>query len=296
MSAIKAQDLWKSYGEVIALKGISFEVPEGIIFTVLGPNGAGKTTLLKILAGILKRDKGYIEVLGSDPREDKSLAKKMVYIPDNVDRLPGDLTLIDFLVYIKLLGANIDLKEAKELAEEIGLDRFRNTRISRFSRGTKQKVFVLLSMLARPMLLLADEPTTGLDPIIRDRFLDFLKSLASEGTTVFFSSHIIQEVESLADYVLVIDEGVKIFEGSARELLELYEADTYEILVNDYSKLAEALEKKGFEYSIIGERVYVKGEPKRIRYEIPKIISSLDLELYRFVPYKGGFREAMRND
>ena len=295
MSAIKARDLRKSYGRVIALRGLSFEVPEGVIFTVLGPNGAGKTTLLKILAGILKRDRGHLEVLGLDPRKDKSLSRHMLYIPDNVDRLPSDLTLADFLVYMNILGARIDLREAKSLAESIDLDRFRNTKIAHFSRGTKQKVFVLLAMLTRPQLLLADEPTTGLDPIIRERFLDFLKSLAAEGTTVFFSSHIIQEVESLADYVLVLDEGKKVFEGNAKELLELYESDVYEVLVDDHEKLSEALKKAGFSIELVGERIYVSGDPKRIRREVPQIIASLGLELYRFVPYTGGFREVIGN-
>ena len=299
MSIIEVRDVRKSYGDVIALRGISFSVPEGKVFTILGPNGAGKTTLIKIIAGILKRDKGEVYVLNKDPRSDKSVSKHIIYIPDSTERLPDDMTLEDFIVYRSMLSGRDSketLKEAYEKSKIIGLEGFRKVPIGKMSRGTKQKVFLLLAMVAKPRILLADEPTAMLDPITREFFLDFLKKLAKENTTVFFSSHVITEVEEVADYVIVIDEGKKIFEGSILELFNVYESDVYEVVVNDPIKLCRALEREGFEASMVGERIYVSGEPKKIRREVPRIIHENSLELFRFLPSKGGFREVIESD
>jgi ABC-type Na+ transport system ATPase subunit NatA len=196
--AIKVEGLTKSYGRVQALRGIDLEVERGEIFGFLGPNGAGKTTTIRCLLDAIRPNSGTIRVLGMDPQADP------VAVQRSIGYLPGELQLYDNLTaeglfhYLNSLrGGKAEWKHVEQLAERLELDIRR--RIKNLSSGNKQKVGVIQALMHRPELLLMDEPTRGLDPLIQQEVLGILREAQSDGATVFFSSHILSEVQAAAE-------------------------------------------------------------------------------------------------
>lgn len=204
--ALSIQGLHKSYGRVRALQGLDLEVRRGEIFGFLGPNGAGKTTTIRCLLDLIRPDSGTLRVLGLDPQA------QPVAVKARCGYLPGELTLQDnttvegLLRYLdRLRGRRVDWAYVRQLAGRLDLDLKRP--LKNLSKGNKQKVGVMQALMHRPELLLLDEPTAGLDPLMQQEVLGLLREAKAEGTTVFFSSHIISEVEEVADRVGIIRLG-----------------------------------------------------------------------------------------
>lgn len=218
--AIKIQNLWKSYGNVQALRGVNLEVSKGEIFGFLGPNGAGKTTTIRCMLDLIRPQQGSIEVYDINPQADPVGVRSLVgYLPGELN-MESNLTVDGQLRYYKdLRGNKIDWNYTRELAERIELDL--KLKIKNLSKGNKQKVGVVQALMSRPRLLLLDEPTAGLDPLMQQEVYRLLREAQSEGTTVFFSSHIIDEVESLADRVAIIREGIIAEEAEPEHLANL---------------------------------------------------------------------------
>lgn len=203
---ILLREVHKAYGPVVALRGVTLEVQRGEIFGFLGPNGAGKTTTIRCLLDLIRPQRGEIRVFGLDPR------REGVAIRRRVGYLPGELHLDDHLtaqehfeLARRVRGRQVDWTYVRQLAERLDLDTTRPVR--NLSRGNKQKVGVILALMHRPELLILDEPTTGLDPLMQREVLTLLREAREAGATVFFSSHIISEVEAIADRVGIIREG-----------------------------------------------------------------------------------------
>ena len=206
-NAIWTRGLTKSYGPVQALRGIDLAVRRGEIFGFLGPNGAGKTTAIRCLLDLIRPDGGTVRVLGLDPQADP------VAVRARVGYLPGELHLYDnmtaesHLRYLNdLRGNQADWHHVRQLAERLDLDLKRP--IKNLSKGNKQKVGVVQALMHRPELLLLDEPTLGLDPLMQQEVLRLLAEAQAEGATVFFSSHILSEVQAAAERVAIIRQGV----------------------------------------------------------------------------------------
>jgi ABC-2 type transport system ATP-binding protein len=206
-AAIEVQGLHKSYGRVRALRGIDLQVERGEIFGFLGPNGAGKTTTIRCLLDLIRPDSGTARVLGIDPQADP------VAVRARTGYLPGELALDDNLTaeqqlrYLKALrGNSADWTYVRGLAERLDLDVKRPIR--NLSKGNKIKVGVLQALMHRPELLLLDEPTFGLDPLMQQEVLKLLGEAKASGATVFFSSHILSEVQQTAERVAFIRKGV----------------------------------------------------------------------------------------
>jgi ABC-2 type transport system ATP-binding protein len=204
--AVLASGLRKSYGRVEALRGVNLEVRRGEIFGFLGPNGAGKTTTIRCLLDLIRPSAGTVRVLGLDPQAD-SLA-----VRERVGYLPGELRLDDNLTgegalrfFNRLRGGRADWGFVLQLAERLGLDL--HTPIKNFSKGNKQKVGVVQALMHRPELLLLDEPTSGLDPLVQQEVLRLIGEARAAGATVFFSSHVLSEVEEVAERVAIIRRG-----------------------------------------------------------------------------------------
>jgi ABC-2 type transport system ATP-binding protein len=218
-AAIRTEGLTKTYGrKVRGIEDVSLEVGEGEVFGFLGPNGAGKTTTIRTLLGLMRPTGGRAEVFGLDVR------RRSVEVRESVGNLPGEFTLEDRMTgegllrfFARLRGVS-DLGYAWELAGRLGADLKRPMR--RLSRGNKQKIGLVQAMFHRPPLLILDEPTGGLDPLVQEEFLDIIEEVRGEGRTVFFSSHVLAEVERVCDRVGIIREGQLVDVEPTRALVD----------------------------------------------------------------------------
>jgi ABC-2 type transport system ATP-binding protein len=205
MSAIVTHDLTRRYGPRRGIEHVNLTVPEGSLFGFLGPNGAGKTTTIRVLLGFLKPTGGDARVFDRDVWRHSSRIKA------DVGYLPGDLRLYPWMNgagALRVVGGvrGLDLRRAgRDLAERFALDL--RVRVRSMSRGMRQKLGLILALAARPRLLILDEPTASLDPLVQDTLRAHLRDLAARGHTVFFSSHTLGEVEQLCDRVAIVRDG-----------------------------------------------------------------------------------------
>jgi ABC-2 type transport system ATP-binding protein len=217
-TVLTTQGLTKSYGQVRALRGVDLEVHRGEIFGFLGPNGAGKTTTIRCLLDLIRPDGGTAQVLGIDPQADP------VAVQTRTGYLPGELRLNDNWTAERQLQFFSDMRNGRadwgfvqQLAERLELDL--KQPIKNLSKGNKQKVGVVQALMHKPELLLLDEPTGGLDPLMQQEVLGLLRQARANGATVFFSSHIMSEVEAFADRVGIIRLGEIVEVADTRSLL-----------------------------------------------------------------------------
>ena len=215
--AIRTQGLVKFYGDFKALHGVDLDVQQGEIFGFLGPNGAGKTTTIRCLLDLIHRSGGEVSVLGIDPQDDPEAVQARVgYMPGEL-HLDESLTAEGLLRYFNALrGKRADWSYISELAERLSLDIKRPIR--NLSHGNKQKVGIVQTLMHKPELVIMDEPTQGLDPLVQQEVLHMLKEQQAEGATVFFSSHIMSEVESIAERVGIIRGGRMVEVADPRTL------------------------------------------------------------------------------
>jgi len=210
----------KHYGDVVALQDLDLEVQPGEIFGFLGPNGAGKTTTIRILLNLIRPDSGTAHLFGHDVRKHEMRVKR------NLGYLPGELALYDNLsprqlfTYFASLNGVDDMSYAEELARRLDISKL-DGKIGELSQGNKQKVGVVQAMLHRPALLILDEPTNALDPLIRAELYDILREARDNGMTVLFSSHVLAEAEAICDRVAIIREGQLTRVGTITELKAL---------------------------------------------------------------------------
>jgi ABC-2 type transport system ATP-binding protein len=205
--ALMTQGLTKSYGKVRALRGVDLEVQRGEIFGYLGPNGAGKTTTIRCLLDLIRPDGGAVRVLGIDPQAGP------VEVHAHTGYLPGELQLDPNMsvegalrYFNSLRGNKVDWGFVRQLTRRLDLPL--KPPIKNLSHGNKQKVGIVQALMHHPQLLLLDEPTLGLDPLMQHEVYRLLKEAQADGATVFFSSHIMSEVETVAERVAIIREGV----------------------------------------------------------------------------------------
>jgi len=225
-NAIRTAGLTKHYGKIVALSHLDLAVPVGAVFGYLGPNGAGKTTTIRLLMGLLRPTAGSASVLGLDATNDREIVDRRVgYLPGDFAAYP-DLTGAQYLRFLSNLRGNADWKNVTGLADRLDLDLSRH--IGELSHGNRQKVGLVQAFMHDPDLLVLDEPTTGLDPLIQREFLAMVREASGSGKTVFLSSHILAEVEAVADWVgilragrLVVVETVKSLKQKAMRRLDL---------------------------------------------------------------------------
>lgn len=230
---VSVNDVSKSFGHKMALNGVSFEIPSGQICGLLGPNGAGKTTLFRLLMGILKATSGEILVAGMDAFEDRVAVKRVIgFLPDE----PIFYSYLSARELLELSAGMHGLDVAETMARlEPLIERLRLTDdldnyAEDYSRGMKKKLGLLLAMLHQPRLLVLDEPTNGLDVESTHLFYELIKEVASQGTTVLFSTHLMDHVARLCSHVVVINEGTLIAKGPLAELKERFGEDDLEAL------------------------------------------------------------------
>ena len=216
MPALRITGLVKDYGRVHAIKGIDLDVRRGEVFGFLGPNGAGKTTTIRCILDLLRPTSGRIEVLGLDPRRDGvEVRRRVAYIPGEL-RLPERQTGRQLVGAIARLRGKLDSARLGDLAERLDLDLSR--RLRDLSSGNRRKVALLLAFVSNAEVLVLDEPTNGLDPLMQHEFLRLVREVREGGTTIFLSSHVLSEVQRAADRVAVLRAGEIVALGTVDEL------------------------------------------------------------------------------
>ena len=215
------EDLARAFGELKAVDGVSFSIRQGETYGLLGPNGAGKTTTISMIAGLLRPDRGRIEVLGRPMGAGALEAKALVgLVPQDIAIYP-DLTAEENLRFFGRLygmGGSELSERIDEVLETVGLETRRGDKTSEYSGGMKRRLNIAIGLLHRPQLLILDEPTVGVDPQSRNSILESVERLADEGMSVLYTTHYMEEAERLCDRVGIIDEGRIVADGTRREL------------------------------------------------------------------------------
>jgi ABC-2 type transport system ATP-binding protein len=223
-AALEARGLVKRYGSREALKGVDFAVHSGERMAVIGPNGAGKTTLLSIVAGIVRPDGGEVHLPGGE----------VGWVPQQA-ALYRRLTVEEnLLLFARLEGHEDPHTSVDEMLELSGLRERRGEIVARLSGGNQQRINIAIGLLARPVALLLDEPSVGLDPRQRARLWEFVSGLATAGTTVIFSTHDIQEAERYGERLLVLADGEALFDGRPAELRAAVRSEAPEAASSDF--------------------------------------------------------------
>lgn len=220
MNAIRAERLVKRYGKSEALSGVDLEVPEGSVFGLVGPNGAGKTTLIKALVGALKPTGGAARVLGLDPLGQRSEVRRRIgYMPQS-PALYEDLSARDNIRFFAAAHRTPDLrKKVQEILEFTDLSGRADDPVHTFSGGMKRRVSLACALVHEPEALFLDEPTAAVDPQLRSRFWDTFRELAGSGTTLFISTHLMDEAV-LCDRICILRKGRVIASDTPRRILE----------------------------------------------------------------------------
>jgi beta-exotoxin I transport system ATP-binding protein len=217
-SVIETEDLRKDYGRTHALVDVDLTVRSGEVFGFLGPNGAGKTTTTRILLDLIRPTAGRVRVLGLDCRRDGvALRRRVGYLPGDFV-VDGRQTVHELLTYLGGLRGGVPAARITALAERLGLELHREIRT--LSKGNRQKVGLVQAFMHSPELLVLDEPTSGLDPFLQQQFTAMAREVVAEGRTVFMSSHVMSEVQKVADRVGIIREGVLVDVAPVAQLLE----------------------------------------------------------------------------
>lgn len=233
---LKIVNLTKRYGTLEVLKGISFEVKKGSIYGFLGPNGAGKSTTMNILSGLIDFNGGEIYLDKQDFKKNKrKLLKRVGYLPQS-PVFYGYMTAVEYLTFIGELGG-MESEKIKnriiELLDVVKLTESSKRRISTYSGGMKQRLGLAAALFNSPELVFLDEPTSALDPEGRMEVLEFIRGLKKSGTTVFFSTHILNDIERVCDEVSILNEGKILVSDNLENLKMKYIQPIYDIEFED---------------------------------------------------------------
>ena len=265
MTAIlQVQNLVKKYGDFTAVKGISFDIKEGEIFSLLGPNGAGKTTTISMLSTLYRPTSGDAVIGGHSVTKDPMAVRHVIGVVPQDIALYEDLTAQENLVFWgqmyglsgKPLATRVD-----EVLEQIGLSDKAKNRVKTYSGGMKRRVNIGVGLLHKPRLLFMDEPTVGIDPQSRRAILDTVKDLNKQGMTLLYTTHYMEEAQELSDRVGIIDHGELIALGTQKELtqqvgqtetlnLHIAENDDPEALANSLKGLKDILEANATDHEV----------------------------------------------
>lgn len=213
---LQVENLVKRYGDLEAVRGVSFSVEEGEVFGLLGPNGAGKTSTIEVLEGLRVADGGRVSVCGFDPVRNPTELKREIGAALQFTSLPDKLKVAEAL---RLFSSFYNRgRQPEELLKRFGLEEKRNAFYSQLSGGQKQRLALAMALVNDPKVLFLDEPTAGLDPQVRREIYDIVEELKHEKKTIVLTTHYIEEAERLCDRVAIVDHGKVIAQGTPREL------------------------------------------------------------------------------
>lgn len=260
IEAVFLENLQKSYGNIQAIKNISFTVHQGEIFGILGPNGAGKTTTIRCLTTLAKPDSGVIKVAGIDAiAKPKLVRQKLGYVAQEValDKILTGRELLELQASLYHIKPKIAKTRINELLNLLGLSEYGDRQTGTYSGGLRKRLDLAAGLLHQPEILVLDEPSVGLDIESRLIMWDFLRQLKTVGTTILITSHYLEEIDALADRLAIIDKGQVIAQGSPSELKERIGGDRITLKIREFALEEEAqkakyyLEKLDFVQEII---------------------------------------------
>jgi ABC-2 type transport system ATP-binding protein len=236
MSILTISDLKKSYGRVQALKGVSFEVPEGAVFGILGPNGSGKTTLLSIILDVLNADSGTYSWFGkpASPELRKHIGSLL-----ETPNFYHYLSAVNNLKVTNSISGRGDAAGIDTVLQKVKLYERRNSRFNTYSLGMKQRLAIAAALLGDPKILVLDEPTNGLDPVGIMEIRELIIELSKKGHTIIMASHLLDEVEKVCTHVAILKTGTLITSGSVEDVL--IDEDVVEVIAADNNKLVSVL-------------------------------------------------------
>lgn len=216
-TVVLAEGLEKSYDSHRVIDGVSFTLPQGVCLALLGHNGAGKTTLMKMMLGVTRPTAGRLELFGCTPATaDMAFRRQLGFLPENV-AFYDEMTGLDTLTYLaRLKGVNA--AHCRERLAQVGLTEAASRRVKTYSKGMRQRLGLAQALLGRPGLLLLDEPTTGMDPMVRQEFFQIIQEICTSGGTVILSSHILTELEAHTDLLAILCQGRLTAFGSLETL------------------------------------------------------------------------------
>jgi len=230
-NAISIKGLTKTFGDITAVDNLTLDIPKGSAFAFLGPNGAGKSTTLKILTSLIKPTSGEAHFFNIDALEEPHEALLQIgAVVESAEFYPS-LTPSETLDYFgRLRGMNSDKisRNSNKFLKLVGLDNWSDKKIGTFSRGMKQRLAIAQALLHEPPILLLDEPTFGLDPRGMVEIRNVFKDLTKEGKTIFFSSHLIGEIEEICDTLAIIDKGQVLFSDTMKNIMKKFKTDDLE--------------------------------------------------------------------
>lgn len=266
-SAIKIKKISKNFGKKTALHNVSFDVPEGQIFGFLGPNGAGKTTTIRCVMDFIKPTSGTIEILGQDAHKDSAVLKQSIGFLSSDSQLNPNWTSQDHInLFESTKGATTELAQMLKL-----LDLDTGIKVKTLSSGNKQKLAIVLAFIGNPRLIVMDEPTRGLDPVLQNVLYSMLKDFVARGNTVFLSSHNLAEVQKICDAVVLIKNGKVITEQTMSKIrglkVHLIEAKTETPIKVDSLKLPEV---EIIDHTASDVRLKVHGDLNQVLHVLTK--------------------------
>lgn len=224
-ATVEIRNVVKRFGKVEAVRDVSFQLHEGETVALVGHNGAGKTTLMKLMLGLIRPSSGKIIVLGDDPAAGEfSARRRLGYLPENVS-FNAALTGRETLAFYARLKQE-PKQTVMPLLERVGLTHAADRRVGTYSKGMRQRLGLAQALLGEPRVLLLDEPTTGLDPALRHSFYEIVEELRAKGATVLLSSHALTELEERAGRVIIMNQGIKVADGSLDELRHIAQLPT----------------------------------------------------------------------
>jgi ABC-2 type transport system ATP-binding protein len=288
--AISVSNLSKKYGDVLAVNDASFDVPLGTICGFVGPNGSGKTTTIRMLLGLIKPTHGSGSIIGKPINHpDKYLHEVGAMIEG-----PAFYPALSGLENLKLLAklGGIPLSRCQELLELVELGERGKDKYKTYSLGMKQRLGIAAALLPNPKLLILDEPTNGLDPSGIQEVRDLLEKLASEGVTVFVSSHLLSELEMISKYLVMLRKGQVVFAGPMQELLHRSKPTIIAkpSTVNSLNYLAELINKTGHQAIIESDHVRVDAD-ESFAVQLNKIAFEGGIVLAQLIPVRASLEE-----
>ena len=256
-AVISAENLTKKYGDLVAVDHVTFQIPQGAITGFVGPNGAGKTTTIRMLLGLVKPSAGSAKILAhsiSEPETYLPFVGAMIEGPAFYPALSGR----ENLRVLARLG-DFPYQRVDELLELVGLSDRATSKFKTYSLGMKQRLGIAAALLPNPKVLILDEPVNGLDPAGIHEVRNLLRALADKGISIFVSSHILSELEVIADHLVVVDQGKVIFQGATKDLLAAHKP---RLVVrgssdSDLATLREIASSAGFDSQVDGDQLLI---------------------------------------